>query len=66
MGRALDVDKRQDEFDRRLKKVEDTLMKLDGMVSTTVKHIDLHESTKEVLAETPKTTKKDKKDTASA
>ena len=65
MGRALDMEKKQDEFDMRLKKVEDTLMKLDGMISTTVKHIDLHESTKEVI-ETPKKTKKVKKETASA
>tara|TARA_R100000808_G_C2108713_1_gene123477 strand:- start:57 stop:434 length:378 start_codon:yes stop_codon:yes gene_type:complete len=65
MGRALDMERKQDEFEMRLKKVEDAVMKIDSMISTTVQHIDLHESTKEVI-ETPKKAKKAKKEPASA
>ncbi len=68
MGRAIDMEKRQDDFDRRLKLVEDALEEL---VHTRVHHIDLHEETKlhteetQVEKEKPKR-KKAKKETVSA
>ena len=40
MGRAIDMAKRQDEFDRRLKLVENAL---EEMVQTRVHHVDLAE-----------------------
>ena len=63
MGRALDMEKRQNELDRRLKLVEDAV---EGLIHTSVKHVDLHESTKEVISEKPKKVSKVKKETASA
>ena len=48
MGRAIDVDKSIVDLDRRLKLVEDALEEL---VQTRVHHVDLHEDTKEVVAE---------------
>tara|TARA_R100000808_G_C2145287_1_gene153096 strand:- start:257 stop:481 length:225 start_codon:yes stop_codon:yes gene_type:complete len=47
MGRAIDMENRQDDFDRRLKLVEGALEEL---VQTKIHHVDLHESTKEVLS----------------
>ena len=40
MGRAIDMENRQDALERRLKLVEDALEEL---VQTRVHHIDLHE-----------------------
>ena len=62
MGRAIDMENRIDDHERRLKLVEDAL---DGLIKTSVHHVDLHESTKEII-ETPKKAKKVKKETASA
>ena len=44
MGRAIDVDKSIVDLDRRLKLVEDALEEL-------LQDVDLHEDTKEVVAE---------------
>ena len=70
MGRAIDMGNKLDAIDRRLKLVEDAL---EEFVQTRVHHVDLHESTREVLAEVtpdetfekPKKTRKAKKTTAS-
>ena len=45
MGRALDMEKRQNELDRRLKLVEDAVEEL-IQNGTRVHHVDLHEETK--------------------
>ena len=44
MGRAIDMENRIDDLDRRLKLVEDALEEL-------LQDVDLHEDTKEVVAE---------------
>ena len=55
MGRAIDQDNRLDghdsrlnDYERRLKLVEDAL---EEMVQTRVHHVDLHTDTKNVIAE---------------
>ena len=55
MGRAIDQDNRLDghdsrlnDYERRLKLVEDAL---EEMVQTRVHHVDLHDDTKNVIAE---------------
>ena len=48
MGRAIDQDNRLDDHERRIKLVEDALEEL---VQTKVHHVDLHESTREILTE---------------
>ena len=48
MGRAIDMENSLDAIDKRLKLVEDALEEL---VQTRVHHVDLHEDTKEVVAE---------------
>jgi len=44
MGRAIDMENRQDELERRLKLVEDAL---EEMIQTKVHHIDLTEVTRD-------------------
>ena len=46
MGRAIDVDNRLDDNERRLKLVEDALEEL---VQTRVHHVDLHDMDKEYI-----------------
>ena len=64
MGRAITMENRQDELDRRLKLVEDALEEL-VQNGTRVHHVDLHEDTRNVVAEgtkvEPEETKKSKK-----
>ena len=48
MGRAIDMGKKLDALDRRLKLVEGALEEL---VQTKVHHVDLHESTREILTD---------------
>ena len=48
MGRAISMENRQDDFERRLKLVEDALEEL---VQTRVHHVDLHEDVRNVVAE---------------
>ena len=45
MGRAIEVDKRQDRIEHRLKLVEDAVEEL-IQNGTRVHHVDLHEETK--------------------
>ena len=72
MGRAIDMEKRQGELERRLQLVEDALEELSReLVSTTkVHHVDLHSDIKEDVkiegkevepVKTKKTTKKKSK-----
>ena len=74
MGRAIDMENKIETLDRRLKLVEDALEEL---VQTKIHHVDLHESTKEMLEVEPdetftppvkikKTTKKVKTDKVGA
>ena len=44
MGRAIDMEKKQDEFDKRLKLVEDALEELSRELISAPKvhHVDLH------------------------
>ena len=60
MGRAIDMENRQDDFDRRLKLVEDALEEL---VQTKIHHVDLHESTKDILDDNPMTFTKEPDET---
>jgi len=48
MGRAIDMENSLRALENRIKLVEDALEEL---VQTKVHHVDLHESTKEILAE---------------
>jgi hypothetical protein len=48
MGRAITMENRQDDFDRRLKLVEDAL---EEMIQTKVHHVDLIEETRDIRAE---------------
>ena len=64
MGRAITMENRQDELDRRLKLVEDALEEL-VQNGTRVHHVDLHEDIK-VEPEETKKSKKTKKETVSA
>jgi hypothetical protein len=48
MGRAIDMENKLDVIDRRLKLVEDALEEL---VQTRVHHVDLHNDTRNVMAE---------------
>ena len=50
MGRAITMENRQDELDRRLRLVEDALEEL-VQNGTRVHHVDLHEDTRNVVAE---------------
>ena len=48
MGRAISMENRQDDFERRLKLVEDALEEL---VQTRIHHVDLNDDVRNVLAE---------------
>ena len=62
MGRAINMENRQDDFEKRLKLVEDALEEL---VQTKIHHVDLHEEKKIHTEERPKR-KRTKKETVSA
>ena len=64
MGRAIDMEKKQDALEARLKLVEDALEEL-IQNNSMVHHVDLVEDVKPVLEEKPKK-RKLKKETASA
>ena len=64
MGRAIDMEKKQDALEARLKLVEDALEEL-IQNNSMVHHVDLVEDVKPVLEEKPKK-RKVKKETASA
>ena len=48
MGRAIEMENRQNDFERRLKLVEDALEEL---VQTRIHHVDLNDDVRNVLAE---------------
>ena len=48
MGRAITMENRQDDLDRRLKLVEDAL---EEMIQTKVHHVDFHNDTKNPVTE---------------
>ena len=63
MGRAINMENRQDDFEKRLKLVEDPLEEL---VQTRVHHIDLVEDVKTEHKEEKPKRKRVKKETVSA
>ena len=52
MGVRINMENKLDAIDSRLKLVEDALQEL---VQTKVHHVDLHESTKDILDDNPMT-----------
>ena len=50
MGRAISMENRQDELERRLRLVEDALEEL-AQNGTKIHHVDLHDDTRDVVVE---------------
>ena len=60
MGVRINMENKLDAIDSRLKLVEDALQEL---VQTKVHHVDLHESTKDILDDNPMTFTKEPDET---